>query len=69
MAAKKIEEEKKNGMFGNYSKNFLLEYEEIKAHDLTGRLYDDFMQFDKVSQEIGLINQEMKKISLENNTP
>lgn len=56
-------------MFGNYTRSFLLEYEEIKAYDLTSRVYDDFVQFDKVSQEIGIINQEMKKLSLETVTP
>lgn len=56
-------------MFGNYTKNFLLEYEEIKAFDLTSRIYDDMVQFDKISSEIGLINQEMKKLSLDTLTP
>ena len=36
---------------------------------MTSRIYDDFVQFEKISHEIGLINQEMKKISLENSTP
>ena len=52
-------------MFGNYSKVFLLEYEEIKTLELTSRAYHDLNEYEKIFHEIGIINQEMKKITLD----
>jgi hypothetical protein len=41
-----------------------MEYEDVKSYEPTGRIYEDFVQFDKISVEIGQINTEMKKLGL-----
>lgn len=41
-----------------------MEYEDIKSYDPTSRIYDDYVNFEKISVEIGQINNEMKKLGL-----
>lgn len=46
-----------------------MEYEDIKSYDPTSRIYDDYVNFEKISVEIGQINNEMKKLGLQFMTP
>lgn len=49
MAANQHEEEKKNNLFQNYSKTFLMEYDDVKSYEPTGMIYSDFTKFEKIS--------------------
>lgn len=46
-----------------------MEYEDVKAFEPTGLIYDDFVKFEKIANEIGQINTEMKRLGLEKITP
>ncbi len=46
-----------------------MQYEDIKSYDPTSRIFEDYVNFDKISVQIGQINTEMKKLGLEKMTP
>ena len=57
VAATKAEEEKKNGIFKNYPKSFLLEYEEIRSYELTRYLFEDYSKYEQIMKEATYTNQ------------
>lgn len=46
-----------------------MQYEDIKSYDPTSRVFEEYVNFDKISIQIGQINTEMKKLGLQKMTP